>query len=169
MTRPRVILEPISRERAAVLQNLAQLYAHDFSEHVPLELSPTGRFDISFGDRWWSDGHYAFFIRCDEKLCGFVLVQKGSKFTGATHVMDVAEFFVVRGARRRRIGVAVAHHLFDAFPGPWEIRVRRSNGAALQFWSRATEQWLGQPALSTQVSFEGVDWIVLRVEARPEA
>jgi predicted acetyltransferase len=161
---PRVVLEPIAREQAAVLQNLFELYAHDFSEHVPLDLKATGRFDVSVGERWWTDGHYPFFIRCDEKLCGFALVRRGSKFTGEMGVMDVAEFFVVRGARGRKVGATVAHALFTAFPGGWEIRVRQSNAAALRFWSRAVEKWVGRPVASVQVSFEGVDWNVLRVE-----
>jgi len=161
---PRVVLEPIGKEQAPVLQNLVELYAHDFSEHVPLDLKPTGRFDISLGDRWWTDGHYPFFIRYDEKLCGFALVRRGSKFTGAMDVMDVAEFFVIRGARRRNVGATAAHSLFTAFPGGWEIRVRQSNAAALQFWSSAVEEWVGRPVASAQVSFEGVDWNVLRIE-----
>jgi predicted acetyltransferase len=166
-TGPRVVLEPIAKEQAVVLQNLAELYAHDFSEHVPLDVKPTGRFDVNLGDRWWTDGHYPYFIRCDEKLCGFALVRRGSKFTGAVDVMDVAEFFVVRGARGRRIGRTAAHALFNAFPGAWEIRVRQSNAAALKFWSRAVEEWVGQPVASVHVSSDGVDWNVLRVEPRP--
>jgi predicted acetyltransferase len=162
--RPRVVLEPIAKEQAAVLQNLFELYVHDFSEQVPLALEATGRFEVSPGDRWWTDGHYPFFIRCDEKLCGFALVRRGSRFTGAMDVMDVAEFFVVRGARRKRVGATVAHALFTAFAGGWEIRVRRSNPAALEFWSRATEEWVGRPVARAHVSFEGVDWNVLRIE-----
>jgi predicted acetyltransferase len=162
--RPRVRLEPIAKEQEPVLQNLVELYAHDFSEHVPLDLKPTGRFDVSIGDQWWTDGHFPFFIRCDEKLCGFALVREGSKFTGTMNVMDVAEFFVVRGARRRKVGASAAHQLFAAFPGGWEIRVRPSNAAALGFWSRAIEDWVGHPVVSARVSFEGVDWNLLCID-----
>ena len=163
-TTPQVHLEPIAKEQLGVLQNLTELYAHDFSEHVPLALNPNGRFDVDLGDKWWTPGHYPFFIHCDRKLCGFALVRRGSKFTGAAHVMDVAEFFVVRGARRRKVGTAAALVLFRAFAGEWEIRVRRSNAAAFAFWSRAAAEWIGRPATSTRVTFEGVDWHVLHVE-----
>jgi predicted acetyltransferase len=79
-------------------------------------------------------------------------------------VMDVAEIFVVRGARGRKVGATVARALFAAFPGGWEIRVRQSNPAALEFRSRAVENWVGRPVASAPVSFEGVDWNVLRIE-----
>lgn len=162
----RLVLEPIAKEQAFVLENLFQLYAHDFSEHVPLDLNAIGRFDVSVGERWWTEGHHPYFIRSDDQLCGFALVRKGSPFTGAPNVMDVAEFFVVRGARRKHIGQAAAHALFKAFPGRWQIRVRQTNAAALTFWSRAIEQWVGRPVTSAPISFEGVDWDVIDVEPR---
>ena len=38
---PEVVLEPIAADQAPVLRHLLQLYAHDFSEYVPLELERT--------------------------------------------------------------------------------------------------------------------------------
>jgi hypothetical protein len=49
-----VALEPIARERASVLQNLFELYVHDFSEQVPLQLQESGRFELSPGEVWWT-------------------------------------------------------------------------------------------------------------------
>jgi hypothetical protein len=51
-------------------------------------------------------------------------------------VKDVAEFFVIRGARRRGVGSCAAESLWSAFPGRWEVRVRRANSGGLAFWSR---------------------------------
>jgi predicted acetyltransferase len=159
-----VILEPIAQQQAAVLQNMVELYAHDFSEHVPLDLKPNGRFDVSIGDLWWTAvGHYPFFIRWHGKLVGFALVRRGSRVTAATEVMDVAEFFVIRGARGRGIGTSAAHALFGAFPGAWEMRVRRTNVAAMKFWSRSVEAWTGRPAHGISFSADGVDWNVVRM------
>ena len=147
-----------------MLGNLLELYAHDFSEYVPLALKPNGRFDIDLGDRWWTaEHHHPFFIRQGGTLCGFALVRRGSRLTAATDVMDVAEFFVVRGARRTGIGRTVAHALFGMFPGAWEIRVRPANVHALRFWSRAVETWLGRPVAIESVPRDGVEWNVLRV------
>ena len=162
---PRVVLEPIEKERATVLRNLMEFYAHDFSEHVALELNESGRFEVTLGDEWWTDGHYPFFIRCDQKLCGFALARRGSKFTEAADVMDVAEFFVIRGARKQGVGASAARILFGTFPGAWEIRVRQSNEAALEFWSRVVEEWSGRAVTSARVCFGGGDWNVLRIEA----
>jgi predicted acetyltransferase len=160
-----VALEPIAPDQAPVLRNLFELYVHDFSEYLPIDLQPSGRFDVPVGDQWWArEDHFPFFIRAGGKLSGFVLVRRGSRISGATGVMDVAEFFVLRGARRHGVGSAAAVALFDMFPGAWEIRIRRANPAALKFWARVAASWLGQPVAAQPLSIEGVDWDLLRVE-----
>jgi predicted acetyltransferase len=158
-----VVLDAITRESATLLNNLFELYAYDFSEQVPLELDASGRFGITPGEVWWTrDDHFPYLIRQGGKLTGFALARRGSRVTSEPDVMDVAEFFVLRGARGTGVGRRAAHALFGAFPGAWEVRVRRSNVAALRFWSRAAEAWANQPVTSQPVCIDGVDWDVLR-------
>lgn len=165
-TESAVVLEPVARDRAPALGNLFELYVHDFSEHVPIQIKPSGRFEITPGDEWWTrDDHFAYFIGLRGELAGFALLRARSRVTDTPGVMDVAEFFVLRGIRRRGVGRLAAHALFRAFPGPWEVRVRRTNVAAMQFWSRAVESWVAQPARSSPLSVEGHDWDVLRFVA----
>jgi predicted acetyltransferase len=163
---PQVALEPVAKDQKPVLRNLFELYVHDFSEHVPLDIKPSGRFDIPLGDQWWTgDDHFPFFLRWNGKLTGFALARKGSRITDARDVMDVAEFFVLRGARGKGVGTSAAHALFAAFPGRWEVRVLRSNVAALKFWLRTAETWLHRPVSSRPVLFHGADWDVVQLDA----
>jgi predicted acetyltransferase len=158
-----VTLEPVTRETASVLVNLFELYAYEFSEHMPLRIKASGRFEITPSDAWWTDpNHYGYFIKLGEELAGFALVRTGSRVTEAPDVMDVAEFFVLRGVRRKGVGMSAAHALFRAFSRAWEIRVRRTNVDALEFWSRAAEAWVRQPVASSRFQVDGVDWDVLR-------
>jgi predicted acetyltransferase len=160
-----VALEPITRDQAPVLRNLFELYAYDFSEYVPIDLQPSGRFEVPVGDQWWArEDHFPFFIRADGKLGGFALARRGSRVNAATDVMDVAEFFVLRGARRHGVGSAAAIALFGMFPGAWEIRIRRANSAALTFWAKVAASWLGHPVAAQSLSIDDVDWDLLRVE-----
>jgi predicted acetyltransferase len=82
--------------------------------------------------------------------------------TEAPDVMDVAEFFVLRGVRSKGVGTSAAHALFAPFPQAWEVRVRQTNVAALRFWTRAAETWVGRPVASSPFSDKGVEWNVLR-------
>ncbi len=165
-TAPPISLQPITVDHASVLRNLFQLYVYDFSELLPLDLGPSGLFEPPLGEEWWTrDDHFAFFIRSAEagKLVGFALVRRGSRVTDASDVMDVAEFFVVRGARARGVGSAAAHALFARFDAPWEIRVRESNLPAHKFWSRVVSLSQGSPPTAEPFVRDGVRWNMLRV------
>lgn len=158
-----VILEPLTRDSESVLDNLFELYAYDFSEHTPLQLEASGRFEVTPGDAWWTrQDHFGYLIEVGGKLAGFALVRTGSRVTSQSDVMDVAEFFVLRGMRGRGIGKSAAHALFGAYPGTWEVRVRRTNVGALAFWSRVVAAWVQHPVASQPFLGEGVDWDVLR-------
>jgi predicted acetyltransferase len=128
------------RERPA-LESLFQLYAHDWSELLPVEIGDDGRFPDRVVRPFIEHavGHHAFLFRVDARLAGFALVVEQSRLTGAAGVCDMAEFFVMRGARRRGIGRAAACALFDRFPGRWEVRQREDNPAATAFWRRVID------------------------------
>lgn len=148
-------LEPIPESGAETLDRLFQLYAHDWSEWLPLALDERGRFAATPSPDWWArDDHWPFFLRDAGALVGFALVSRGSRAGGPSDVMDVGEFFVVRGARRRGTGSTAAKALFARFPGAWEVRVRRSNPTARAFWARLVG---GTPRAHVR---EGVDWEV---------
>lgn len=158
-----VVLEAITGDTSSILGNLFELYTYDFSEHMPLRIKASGRFELAPSDIWWTRAdHFAYFIKVRGELGGFALVRAGSRVTKAPEVMDMAEFFVLRGIRGRGIGKIAAHALFRAFPGPWEVRVRRTNVAAMQFWSKVVESYAGQPVPSSPFSVEGIDWDLLR-------
>jgi GNAT superfamily N-acetyltransferase len=83
---------------------------------------------------------------------GFALVKKGSDFSGDGEVWEMADFFVVRGARGRGLGYAVAENVWRRFRGPWEIHILTENVPAQHFWTKAISRFLGRdvkPALAT--------------------
>lgn len=161
----RVALAPILPEKLPVLRNLFELYCHDFSEYLALELQPNGRFEIAIGDeRWGEAGHFAYFIQVGDKLCGFILVKQGSVVGGASDVLDVAEFFVVRGVRRTGVGASAAQLLFKTLPGIWEVRVRVNNVPALEFWRHAAQAAAGMPVTPEAFHTQGVEWAVFRLD-----
>jgi predicted acetyltransferase len=136
---------PATAEQQATLANLLQLYAHDFSEFHPLEIEATGRFAYPSLPLYWSEpGRYPFLLKVGGNLAGFVFVKQGSEVSGNLTVWDMAEFFVLRGYRRRGIGTQAAHQVWRWFPGPWEVRVMQSNVAAHHFWECAISAFAGE-------------------------
>jgi predicted acetyltransferase len=134
---------------------LFQLYVHDLSEMLGIDVEDDGRFRVRSLDNYWSDPRcHAFAIRAEGKLAGFALVQQRSRLTGDESVTDMAEFFVLRRWRRRGVGERAAAWLFEHFRGRWEVRQKRENTAATAFWRRA----IGRYARYDEVVLDDERW-----------
>lgn len=164
-TDPNVLLVPVDETSLVALANLFQLYVHDFSTYVPLDVDDSGRFEAPIAPEWITDdAHRAYLVREDETLRGFALVRRGSRVTDDPEPMDVSEFFVLRSARGRGLGAKVAQTLFDSFPGRWEVRVRNGNAPALAFWSSViADEAAGEVDQSAHAA-DGAAWTVFRFE-----
>lgn len=155
-------------EQEPVLTNLLELYAHDFSAILDLQLAPDGRFGYPGLARYWhEEGRFPFLIRVDGNLAGFALVSRGSRVSADPGVWDMAEFFVVRRYRSRGIGAAVAREIWRRFPGAWEIRVLEANRAARAFW-RATIGSFTARGADTRATLEEKVWQVFSFASPPE-
>lgn len=146
------------------LENLLHLYVHDFSEFLGLKPSEEGWFSYPALPLYWSEpGRTAFFIRSGGSLVGFALVSRRSMISGDPAVFDLAEFFVVRGVRRRGVGQAAAHELFRSMPGVWEVRVAEFNAPALQFWRIVIEKFCASRyKMEAWTRDDGSKWNVIR-------
>ena len=162
----KIELTPAAPEEGPILANLLELYAHDFSEFYAIDLDAHGKFGYQHLRLYWREpGRHPFLVRVNGKLAGLVLLRKESGLSINEKVWDVAEFFVVRGYRRRGIGTEIAHQLWNQFPGRWEIRVMESNRSALQFWERATTLFAGRKVSPVRVEKDGQGWQVFSFEA----
>lgn len=137
------------RER---LENLMELYLHDFSEILGFAPRENGRYGYAGLDAYWSEsGRFPHLIRADGQLAGFALVARGSQVSGDPAIFDLVEFFVVRGLRRRGVGLIAASRIFSSLPGRWEVRVLEKNVGARIFWERAVSSF-------TPGHFEACTW-----------
>jgi predicted acetyltransferase len=141
-----VSLLAVTEPLRPVLVNLFQLYAYDWSELRPLEVGDDGRFADHPLDRYLEREplHHAFLLRAGGHLAGFALIAEQSRLTGESGVCDMAEFFVMRGHRRRGVGRAAAMASFDLFRGRrWEVRQRDDNPTATAFWRNVIDRYTG--------------------------
>jgi predicted acetyltransferase len=125
-------------QEAPVIQNLMQLYTHDFSEFWAGtsrgDLGPDGRFGVYPLDDYWRRPHWsAWLIRRNAVLAGFALINDKAHSGMPTH-RSVGEFFIVRKHRGQGTGRSAAVALFSRYPGQWEVAVARKNTAACRFW-----------------------------------
>jgi len=152
---------PATTEQQPVLATLLELYAHDFTEFSDLKIGVDGRFGYEPLPLYWKESNrFPFLVRANGDLAGFVLVQQGSQVSGAGEIWDVAEFFVLRGYRRHRVGLRAAHYVWRRFTGPWEVRVTDKNPVARAFWQRAVSEFTGVRAESALTEVAGQRWHV---------
>lgn len=157
---------PAALDQEPILAKLLELYIHDFSELFEVELGVDGRFGYDSLPLYWSEaGRHPFLAWVDGKLAGFVLVKRGSGGSDDEEVWDMAEFFVVRGCRRRGVGTAVAHAMWRRFPGRWEVRVMELNHAGHEFWKHAISAFKGEATRSVRVEKDGRWWRVFSFES----
>jgi predicted acetyltransferase len=140
---PRVSIISLGREHEATLQNLIQLYTHDFSEFwagTPKgEVQANGRFeDYPLSDFWERPRWSANLILIGSTTVGFSLINDSSHISEAVGA-NVAEFFVLRKFRGQGVGKSAARAMFNSWPGSWEVAVASRNQAAKKFWKRVIE------------------------------
>jgi predicted acetyltransferase len=158
---------PATRAQEPILANLLELYVHDFSEFHDVEIGADGRFGYPRLPLYWSEpDRYPFLIRMDGKWAGLALVKKGSELSGNKTVWDMAEFFVLRGYRRRGIGMQAAHSLWKRFPGLWEVRVMQSNVTAHPFWARAISGYTREAIHPLSVEKSGQPWLLFSFDSQ---
>lgn len=163
---PRVELIPAGPEQEPTLNNLLQLYAHDFSEFHNVNIGDDGRFVYRCLPLYWTEhARYPFLIRVNGKLAGLALLNRGSEISRNENVWDMAEFFVLRGYRRRGVGTRVAHEAWTRFPGPWQVRVMQSNASARNFWAKAIAAFTGQMNDPYGLEIGGEAWNVFCFES----
>jgi len=159
-----------SPEQAPILANLFELYAHDFSEFHDVDLGADGRFGYTCLPLYWSEpDRRPFLVRVDGNLAGFALVKGGSEVSGNAAVWDMAEFFVIRGYRRRGIGTQIAHEVWRRLPGTWEVRVMQSNMSAYHFWARAISMLTGEAIHPVRIEKGGKPWILFSFQSKQVA
>jgi len=153
-------------EQEPVVDNLLQLYAHDFSEFHHLEFGADGRFRYKELPLYLRESNrQAFLVRKDGMLAGLILVQRGSQISGAEDVWDMTEFFVVRACRKRGVGTEMARRVWRQFPGKWEVRVMEANRSAYHFWQRAIALYVGEEIAPVAVEKGGIGWRVFSFES----
>jgi predicted acetyltransferase len=120
---------------------IREVYLDYISE---LSASKTGLFPVlgewstresEFLAAWFADASsHPFVILSSGQRVGFALVTRPPAFPKTTVEYRMAEFFVVRDARRRGVGASAAALLFSRYAGDWEVLEDEHNEPALNFW-----------------------------------
>lgn len=162
----RVELIEAGPEYQRSLENLLELYIHDFSEFVSVDVREDGRFGYPDLPLYWREPRRRpFLARIEGKLAGFALVTQGRGMSEDSEVWDMVDFFILRRYRHRGVGAELAEKIWRLHPGKWQIRVRWNNLPALKFWESAIAKFTESPATSQNFEVEEVVWKVFSFQS----
>ena len=126
-----------------IIGHLLQLYSHDFTDYQDLEVDEHGLYRYDYLDHYWTEEtRHPYLVRVDGKLAGFALIRLLTK-EDSTPYTYMAEFFIMRKYRGKGVGQAAAFHLFDTYPGEWEVSEIARNLPAQAFWRKIIGRYTG--------------------------
>lgn len=142
------LAEKVEVKRAAIsdkpiLRHLLQLYSYDFTEFEDIDMDEDGLYRYDYFDHYWTEAHrHPYLVRVDGKIAGFAFIRLEEREDG-TPFTFMAEFFIMKKYRGKGIGQAVAYHLFDLYPGEWEVSEIPQNYPAQAFWRKIIGRYTG--------------------------
>lgn len=111
--------------------------------------------ESEFLSGWFSDpSAHPFVILQGGERVGFALVSRPSLASRPRPDFRMAEFFVLKSARRHGVGASAAALLFHRFAGEWEVVEDEHNPPALLFWRRVIGRLTGGRYAETRLGGE---------------
>jgi len=137
-------IEKIENKDKSVLTNLFQLYLHDITASLAMDVNEHGLFEYNEIDYYFNGdkNHYAYFIKVDNQYAGFALIDNNFMvLEKKENNYDFSEMFILNAYKGKGIGKIVADKIFDIHRGNWEVKpVPRSDGAK-RFWERIIKEY----------------------------
>ncbi len=128
-------LHPATINDYPAVQNMARFYVYDRTQYMGWECPETGLFEcIDFKHYFEEPDEYAFLVRVDNELAGFVLLDK-MKLTEKVD-WNMGEFFILAKFQSIGMGSQVAREIFSRFPGKWSVAAMPENLGAVKFWRK---------------------------------
>ena len=135
-------MTPVREDEKEILRNLMEKYDYEFSQYDGADVNAMGLYGYSHLDHYWTEnGRWAFFLKVDGKLAGFVMVITHAEVGVTDYTM--AEFFVMYKYRRCGLGRWAACQAFDRFQGAWQLKRHPGNLPSVGFWDRVVGDYTG--------------------------
>lgn len=125
-----------SVEERPIVKRLLQLCLHDYTSHYSCAIEDDGLFAYEWLEFYWSSPRrHPYLLRLENRLAGFVFVREREEDEPGEWQWQIAEFFVLRGLRGRKIGTTAALEVIRSRPGLWNIGYDTANEPARNFWT----------------------------------
>lgn len=122
----------------APLAQMLELYQYELSDIWHQELDGLGRYGYDLTRHAEGVRFHAHVALADGRYAGCALVAPAA--VTRTDGAWMEQFFLLKRYRGRGYGAALARHVFDNHPGPWEVGQMPANIAAQAFWRKVISE-----------------------------
>lgn len=134
-------LELVGKDKKEILRNLIEKYETDFSQYDEQDVNDLGLFGYDYLDNYWTEANrFPYFIKVNEKLAGFVMIND-YPIAGYKTDYTIAEFFIMPKYRRSGVGKCALDFIFQKFKGKWCLMYHPKNVAAQRFWTKMVNHY----------------------------
>jgi len=128
-----LVLERVRLEDRAALEALFDDYLRELASHRDVAVGATDARSHPYLPLYWAEpGRHPFFIVDEGRRSGFAMVRE----VPSEAVVQMAEFFLAPGVRRRGLGRQAVAEIWRRLPGDWQLQVHVRNEAGIAFWDR---------------------------------
>jgi predicted acetyltransferase len=134
-----IIQVPVNEKE--ILRNLMEKYLYEFTQYDNLGVNNLGLCGYDYIDQYWTEeNRFAYFIRVDGWLAGFMMVNDVKEINVDTNY-SMAEFFVIYKYRKSGVGTYAVNYALNKFKGKWQIRYHPKNITSKNFWNKIVNEY----------------------------
>jgi predicted acetyltransferase len=136
-----ILLERVKKEEKEILRNLLEKYNYEFSQYNNLDVNNMGLYGYDYLDNYWTEeNRFPYFIKVDNKLAGFVMVNDYCEVKLDTNY-TISEFFIMYKYRKSGIGKYALKYILDKYRGKWQLKYHPKNEISKIFWNKTIEEY----------------------------
>lgn len=137
-----IILEKVELKDKDVLFRLLQYSLFEESATDLNEMNEEAIFEYKWFENYFYDAdRFAYFVKLENKIVGFVMVNKNLEKINSENAHSIAEFMIIPKYRRKNIGKNVANQVFEMFKGGWEVKPSFGSDVAYKFWENVIKEY----------------------------
>ena len=137
-------------EDFAALKRMLELYQYEISDIYDQDLDAHGEYGYDLTRHIEGKRFFAHVVLVNEHYAGFALVAPAIVTQKDGCWME--QFFILKKYRHGNLGTALARHVFQSHPGPWEVGQMPRNLPAQAFWRKVISSLTGSRFTEVQVT-----------------
>jgi predicted acetyltransferase len=136
-----ITITSISKDEKEILRNLLEKYLYEFSQYDNYDVNDIGLYGYDYLDNYWTEENRgAYFIRVENKLAGFFMLNNYREIEIETN-FTLSEFFIMYKYRKQGIGTYVVKNIFSNYKGKWQLMYHPKNMVSKIFWNKIVKEY----------------------------